>query len=291
MNDHGLLNHTSWQTLGAVLPKNLVEARLQLHWAAQIVSAVGTTLVPPREDDSHTNFEWLDRISVLAGEPVQGRKKIRAAIAPATLTLHVLGEDARVLDSFSLDGRTYHEGIAWMGRAVEDGAELKLPRPLARRELALPAHPVAEGGRAKFTAHLRELTELSRWFANADSVGRALASGSEHTSPVRCWPHHFDHALLISLEPEKAFVGKTIGMGMEPGDENYDEPYWYVNPYPRPDPASLPELTSGSWHTQGWVGAILRGSEIVRAKTPQAQREFFGTYLSAALSACHRLLQ
>ena len=45
----------SWQTLGAVAPDGLVEARLQLHHAAQVVASAGVTFLaaalldgPPR---------------------------------------------------------------------------------------------------------------------------------------------------------------------------------------------------------------------------------------------------
>src|SRR5918912_81934 len=37
----------------------LDDARLQLHWAAQLAATPGRTLAPPREDDSHTSFRWI----------------------------------------------------------------------------------------------------------------------------------------------------------------------------------------------------------------------------------------
>ena len=290
MTDDSRLDGISWHLLGAVSPESLVEARMQLHWAAQIVSAVGTTLLPARDDDSQTNFEWLSHLEALAGEPVGERQTIRAAIAPGTLTLHVLDKSDSVLDSFTLDGRTYNEGIVWMGRAVEKWAGLTLVRPLARRELELPSHSVGDSDTVAFTAHRDELAELSRYFANADALERALAQDLAHASAVRCWPHHFDHALLLSLEPEKGFAGKAMGIGMEPGDDSYAEPYFYVNPYPRPDGISLPVLAAGDWHVEGWVGAILKGSEIVAEKTPEGQRGLSAAYLNSAIAASHELL-
>ena len=47
-----------WQTLGAVPVVDLVDAKLQLHWAAQIVSAFGNTLLETRPDDSQSNLGW-----------------------------------------------------------------------------------------------------------------------------------------------------------------------------------------------------------------------------------------
>ena len=57
----------SWRLVGSVLPGRLTEARLELHWAAQLVSAPGATLLPPTADFSHTNLGWDDTLGVLAG--------------------------------------------------------------------------------------------------------------------------------------------------------------------------------------------------------------------------------
>ena len=59
-------------------------------------------------------------------------------------------------------------------------------------------------------------------------------------SPVRCWPHHFDIATLLTIAP-----GQTIGVGLEPGDGYYDEPYWYVNQYPAPSATPGNQLEGG----------------------------------------------
>ena len=69
----------SWRPIGAVLPTDLGEARLELHYAAQLVSAPGTTLLPPKDDYSHTNLEWDSALDVLAGRRVSERS-LRAAL-------------------------------------------------------------------------------------------------------------------------------------------------------------------------------------------------------------------
>jgi len=58
---------TSWLHVGERAPTDLVDARLQLHWAVQLVSAVGTTFLAAAADDSHTNLEWLAEPALLAG--------------------------------------------------------------------------------------------------------------------------------------------------------------------------------------------------------------------------------
>src|SRR5262249_32663178 len=46
-----------WEPLGTVPARELVPARLVLHWAAQIVASAAA-LLPPRADDSHTALTW-----------------------------------------------------------------------------------------------------------------------------------------------------------------------------------------------------------------------------------------
>ena len=48
-----------WRPVGTISPDALVDARLQLHHAAQLVAAVGATLLPPRPDDGHPNLGWI----------------------------------------------------------------------------------------------------------------------------------------------------------------------------------------------------------------------------------------
>jgi len=57
------------------------DARLQLHWAAQIPAGVGRTLVAQRADDSNTAFAWADEREALMQEAVGG---VQAGSACAT---------------------------------------------------------------------------------------------------------------------------------------------------------------------------------------------------------------
>ena len=57
---------SDWETLGAVEPRDLIDVRLQLHWAAQAAAAVGKQLLPHRPDFSEQSLEWLEVSRVLA---------------------------------------------------------------------------------------------------------------------------------------------------------------------------------------------------------------------------------
>jgi hypothetical protein len=207
----------------------------ELHWAAQIVSAAGNTLLEKKADDSHANLGWDRTARALAGHPIAGK---RAALRLEDATLLVLDDASHAIATKPLAGETLASALAWLAKELGAAA-------LKRPEHELPAHPVGAG--AAFTTGGN--AELARLYALADEVIAAIAR------PVRCWPHHFDIAALVSLGGER-----TIGIGLSPGDGSYGEPYWYVTPWPYPK-GDLPPLTHGHWHREGWTGAVLLARE------------------------------
>ncbi len=231
-------------------PERFWNARLQLHWAAQAVAGVGRTLLAQRPDDSQTSFTWSD--GALMQEEVDGK---RAGLRMEDLTLLVGA------DSFPMHGHTLDDGFAFL--------ESHFGRRLNRSSVDLPDHPVAHG--ARFDAEPADCLPLAKLYAEADSLLRSIEGGS----PVRCWPHHFDIATLIDLGDSR-----TIGAGLTPGEEWYHEPYWYVTPWPYPEPSVLAALPIGHWHTERWTGAVLLASE---GRNPRA-------FVEEAVARCRQLL-
>ncbi len=255
----------SWKPLGSVLPDRLVEARLELHWATQLVSAAGTSLLQPQADFSHTNCGWLVELGVLAGRAVGG-EALRAALVFEGLEL-VLLDGTQERAALPLAGRTLEEGRSWLADQLGvPSDELRLP------EHEMPAHKVGDGG-VFSEARTGERAELAAWFANASGLIHALVVDEPASSPVRCWPHHFDVASLIVLDgdadPEEA---RSIGVGFSPGDQSYSQPYFYVNSGPYPELGALPTLEAGAqWHTTGWTGAVLTADQVI--SVPHRERE------------------
>jgi len=210
------------------------DARVQLHWAAQIPAGVGRTLVAQRDDDSNTAFTWEN--GALWQEAVGGK---RAGIHLRDLTLIVDDEP------FPMRGRTLDEGFAFVEKRF--GATLKRP------DVDLPDHPVAHG--ARFDADQEHLDMLADCYASTERILGEVVQTNAEASPLLCWPHHFDLATLLILGG-----GKTIGAGFAPGDDEIRDSYWYVNLWPYPDPAQLAPLSDGRWHTAGWTGAVLPSS-------------------------------
>lgn len=274
---------SGWRQLGAVSPRALVDARLQLHWCCQIVAVPGRDLGAPVADYRHTALEWLEEPELLAGVAVDG--SFRAAIAPATLALMLLDAEDRVVATESMEGRTIADGLAWMESAIESrlGSGPGLGEP--RRDL--PHHAVADG--APVTADLAALAELSNHLANADCLLRAEAESLEGAGPVSLWPHHLDMATLWSIDvdadPE---VARSVNLGMALGDEGSDEPYWYVTPWPAPEVDQLPDLAVGDWNREGWVGAVLPSSAMPGPS--EAQQRLVADFIQGAVAASRSIL-
>jgi hypothetical protein len=262
-----------------------VEARLVAHWAAQIVAAAGATLVRPAPDDSQTSLEWIASARALAGVSL-GDVGVRAALRPADLTLVILDAAHAERESLDLRGQTLKGGLTWLSAAIARATGAAAV-PLARPAHELPEHAVGAG--APFPdADRAVLAELADGFSRADRLLRVLAASSSNASAVRCWPHHFDIATLLALDPPTtpSNVARTIGAGLSPGDAGYPGGYWYVTPWPYPNTPEPPPLAAGgAWHRAGWFGAVLPLSH------PAAGDESNSAFLESAVAACRELLR
>jgi hypothetical protein len=281
---------TSWMPLDARRAPTLVDARLQLHHAAQLATAAGISYLEKKADDSHTNLEWLPAIGALASNPVgpesfgsgarvsadsSDEPKIRVAVRPQSFALLVIATPDLVLAQFPLDGKTIDDAARWLrARLGQYGLDPK--RFTLDKHYTIPDHPVASG--AAFHDDVASLDELGRWYRGASIVLGEFASKVPGASTVRCWPHHFDIATLVDRGD-----GNSIGLGMEPGDASYAEPYWYANAYPSPefDGAPPPLDGNGVWHSKDWNGAVLVGSRMGEADQAAQVAGFFQSALRA----------
>ena len=271
----------TYNELGAVAPTSLGEARLVAHYAAQIAAAASTR-IDAKADFSHTNLGWDAALSALTTHPIAG--KARGGLRLQSLELLVITEGS--VTSQSLLGLDMAAGLSWLQRTLDQalGSSLALKLP----EHDMPPHALADG--AVFAVDdSAGLAELARWFFNASEALSKVAAAHDAASPARCWPHHFDLATLITVaehdDPEQA---SSVGVGMSPGDGSYDEPYWYVNPWPTPDASDLLPLEVGGWHSEGWIGAVLTGSSLVASS---AQGDTLTAFLSGAIAACMKLVR
>lgn len=275
----------SWQKIGNIEPQSLTETRLQLHYAIQFMAAVGNFLTEPRPDYSHASLSWNSELKVFVSGLVNTEQPFQAALEPISLTSLVLDAGGNKLAEFSLLHKTLDEGMNWLKQTIEPlGADIAKLIFITYPE-DFPDSSLARGATFQDEDEAQR-QELTAYFANTNLILQSVAVNTEGSSVVRIWPHHFDIAILIPLPYAQKDEAVSIGVGMSPGDSSYDQPYWYVTPWPYPDTANLTELASGgTWHTEGWVGAILKASQLSKDDKQQNQlTEFLDSAVSAARS-------
>ena len=279
------MTSVTWRPLRGVEQGRLSEARVQAHYAAQWLARAARGYVAARPDDSHTSLGWDDAFGGFATHALPDGARLGLKIADLTLVL--LGAKAGdPSEIFPLFGRRDADARGWLGRQVSakglDAKALDAPSPYE-----IPAHAIANGA-AYADAGLAEfLSELAAWYSNAHamlgSIREDIVARKFSAPPVRCWPHHFDLDTLATIAADR-----TVGVGFSPGDEYYNEPYFYISVYPEPDAAALLRLPAiGHWHQKDFIAAVAPASRIVAAKDQATE---VAAFLHAAVEGAIKLL-
>lgn len=274
-----------WATLGSISPLQLISARLELTWAVQALDAVGRTLATPESDFSHIALRWDEQIDGLTTVPVHDG--VRAGLNLDRGELAIIAGDDTVTATSPLAGKTLVEAAEWVREGIAAGLPEEPDWTPIREDLEIS--PVANG--APFSAPTVAHVELARWYRNAVHLFRSVRETEADAGPILCWPHHLDVATFINLDPELAqYEGRSINVGMSPGDEKLPEPYFYVVPYPTVGPNGLPVLEAGGfWQTDGWVGAVLNAASVV-STGQDTQGQAVEAFVRSALNGSKRLL-
>lgn len=96
----------------------------------------------------------------------------------------------------------------------------------------------------------------------------------DHFTQVHLWPHGFDFSVESFINGDK----DQIGVGVSPGDDSYEAPYLYVNPYPFSENIIHQPLTIGKWHTQGWNGIKVEWNDLNIKKEQEVSTYIYTLY-------------
>jgi len=279
-----------WQPVQYSDTVALHQTTQQLHHAAQFIAMIGQSYLPPQDDDSHTNAEWLPQQNALAGDWVTGGKDtFRVAVSYPDFALQILLENDIVGGSFSLDGHTFEEAEAWLKGQVS-ALELEGSKLQRIQHYDLPDHPISNGAAFELKDK-KHLQELANWRTNAHLLLQNFTEKFEHASPVRTWPHHFDTGSYIPVAfDEQGNATKSIGIGLAIADEGIKELYWYVNHFAKDldiDYTKRPDIPNpGYWQGEEHLMAVLPASAVIEASQKQldVSHYFFETGINASLA-------
>ena len=305
-------------TEGIVLPRTTGkqrerhwDARVQLHWALQLVATIGHELLTPTADDSHTSLTWephrhafcsgwtaaTDEVPAEDAEERRPRLRVDLELEPLRLRIERArpqagnrregqdggSDDAEPL-SLALRGYPLEVAFSWLRERLEE-LDLPLPETAALSEYDdIPRHAVIDEA-APLDPDEEGLRELLARYHNAHLILTELLGARPEATPIRIWPHHMDAAALLVYgdDPEQDPV---IGLGMTPGDSYRTEPYWYVNPYGSgwATPESLPDLPEGAyWEREAFFGAVLSTKTIGEQKRPSEQRAMLERFVRTSI--------
>lgn len=282
---------THWKQLSYKDLQEINEAIAYVHHAAQLVAAVGNSLLPKADDDSQSNLEWLPGLNALAGQMIDGNFRIALRYLPFEIL--VLDDQNRIREGESIPNRTKEELFTWLRRSITRvGGKGQDIKPIDHYEI--PDHAVEHGAKfPEIDSHLHN--ELIFFRSNADWVLNEVAGLYKDVTPVRTWPHHFDTGAVMTLATDKKGNPlKTIGIGWACPDEKIKEPYFYVNHWSvldAPDYDQLPTLEgAGKWYLESWKGAILKSSDVIEHKQTADQQMEVLQFFRSAIRATKSIL-
>ncbi len=276
---------SDWNAVGAIAPTQLTDARLEAHHAAQWLARAARAYCAPVSDDSHTSLTWDSAACALITQSILTDLKLGVRLHDLTLLIQT-GKDQK---EFTLVGRSDSDTGDWLKTTLSEH-ELDPKRLDAPGPYALPRHALNDG-KPYGLPNNQAFEELARYYSNAAVLLETVRHTQSNSSPVRCWPHHFDIATLISLDPDGGEAARSIGVGLSPGDDTYSEPYFYISPWPYPTTSNLPDLTAPAfWHREGYTAAILSSKDVVRVKDPAQQSDLVASVLRNAIKIVRKLL-
>lgn len=252
-----------WSTLRNPAPTMLVPARGLIHLAVQWPARAARANLTPAPDDSHTSLAWDEREGALVSQSIGDGVQVGVRLATLELFVRTRARTESLRLSVAEAQASVWLDARLSGAGLKPASGVSLPYDLPPTDFSLA------------TAEAPRLAALAGWYAAAAELLEAQRQKWQRirpgTSPVRCWPHHLDIAVLVSLEEGHAESARSIGIGVSPGDEYYAEPYAYVSPYPRPDISDLPPLPPGGrWHTRDFFGAVATATGVLATADPRA---------------------
>ena len=270
-----------WRPFRKIEISRIANTRVQFHVAIQNVSAVGRRFLGDSKSDRNATLFWIPGLSRMAGHWVDGKIRFRSSISLEDFNIYLVDDRVNTISSFEVRGSNHRKIMLWLeeqiGKLGLTASELALKLPYKLRD-----YPLLNG--APFDLDDDEaMDELGRYYHNSFLVLRDLKKKLDWKNEIQIWPHHFDQAISVVLkdsgDPE---TDTLITMGMMPGDDNNDNPYFYVSTWPHVHTSKLHPLHApGEWIEEDWTGGVLTLEELMTYPVDD-QRGLLGSFYETA---------
>jgi len=251
-----------------------------IHQLSQILAKTGRSLVPPKDDDSHTNLYW---------DPLRQQLSGRWVSSPGGLLLPVLNlaqtdfqwidKQMKVAGRVSLIGKNYFE-VEDLVLALSNDAGIEKKSLMAPLHFDIPDYSFKNS--AINTIEKPQLLEWSYYRTLANHILNDLGETVQREVEVRIWPHHFDTGIYFQWHDE---FGIGCGLAMEDGMAG--APYFYISAYTGDeqfDYSDATALTYGKWIKEGkWKGGILPVDQLETNRAMQNLQVFYNQTLAYLL--------
>jgi len=198
----------------------LTEAWRRSHYAAQAAAEVGKGWGKYQDDDSHSAATWDDpSVSLLWRTP-----SLAARFRMSELAITVEGlQGSERIDCAGMALDPLIGAVRSAANRLGDAMKQE-PKPAPD----LPEHPLGSG--AEFEAPGEADQALESMYLFTAAALEKFAPLAPDASPVQCWPHHFDIAVLsVVARDGDENMTRTLGVGLTPPDSLSERGYWYVS--------------------------------------------------------------
>lgn len=263
----------TWKPISAVFNKGLNDALQQQHQATQLIAMVGRHLLAQQADDSNTNMQYYPEQKMMVGNELE--KGLRVALDIESMYLKIIDKDFQIKKQFALEGKSKKMAIEKLRNMLWD---LNVDVSNFKDELhyEISKHDLDNEG--VFSINYEDdFIENAIYRNNAEIILNEISKKHQLKEAIKVWPHHFDTGSFIPVSNnKKGELSQSIGLGFAIPDSMVKEPYYYLSFWSEKAIKELkkPEaLTVGKWMNPNWNGAVLKLSDIMKAKSAKVQQQ------------------
>ncbi len=241
--------------MGAIDLEKLRFYKNEYHLALQNVAAVGRTFLPEDPHDKNAWLVWIPGLWRMAGKWVEGIHKFRSSVSFEDFNIYLVDEKVQTLDAFNLEEKTLNQAFVWLEQHI-----ISLNLSSSHLVMNLPYQlPQEVMDKKQFSLTDSRVTRiLGGYFHDAFIIHSEYKEKFEHTRDIFISPKRMHMEMdVVIIETDEEETDTLITLGFSPGDQIYNEPYFYVTSRPYLDEENLPKFsTRGFWHQDEWIGAV-----------------------------------